>query len=191
MQNFVQGNFLMRGEVISPFVKAEVVSFDPEGGLLENPEGDGYCTSRNAADDDYYEIKARIGPTNPPRSLRGRIITQHWDRNSNDDNLRVFWPLFPSIGVDPVPLEYVYVFFDNNDRRHGLWVSRVAGPGDESQNLAQGDAPYIAAAETGGQKESKASLFGDEPQPQKDYTTQQAIVGSEADDSDKTQMEYS
>ena len=128
MAKFVQGKFLERGEVISPFFRAQVISFDATGGLLENPQATGAARSRNPDNDKYYYIPARTGPLNPARSIRARIVTSHLDSGTSDEDLRVYWPLFPAIGPDPVALDFVYVFFEQNDKKHGLWVSRVPGP---------------------------------------------------------------
>lgn len=177
MSKFLNGKFLEKGDVVSPFLRAQVISFDPSGGNLENPQGNGSMRSQNPSDQSYYDIKARVGPSNPPRALRARIVTNHLDTFTTDEDLRVFWPMFPSFGSDPVPLEFVYVFFESGDRYHGLWVSRVPGPLGENLNFSPGDQPYKDAAASGGGQQSLAASFGDAPAPADDYATQQAIVG--------------
>lgn len=187
MQKFVQGKFVERGEVISPYLKAQVISFDATGGLLENPNAAGDCESRKPEDKAYYKIKARPGPANPPRSLRAKIITEHRDANTMDDDLRVYWPLFPPSGPDPVMLDFVYVFFDNNDRKHGLWVARVPGPNGEKINFAAGD----AAMKNGVQGEQRlANAHGDSTQPASDYTSEDAIRGSRSDEGSLSGHEF-
>jgi hypothetical protein len=191
MQKFVQGRFLERGEVVSPFIRALVISFDQEGGLLENPDGSGVCRSRIPGESDYRDIHSRKGPNNPPRSLRARIVSTHLDLNTRPEDLRVYWPMFPSTGPDPVAMDFVYVFFENNDRRHGLWVSKVPGPNGEMTNSAPGEKPMVDAAKDGTDgKRTLASLYGDQPSPQNDYTDQQSLVGSDSDGVSKADMEY-
>lgn len=184
LAKFAAGKFVERGEFIPPFLRAQVISFDSEGGLLENPGGEGTARSKNPQTQQYYDIKARVGPKNPPRSLRARIVTHQWDKFTDDADLRVYWPLFPSTGPDPVNLEFVYVFFEDSDKKHGLWVAKVPGPFGESTNFAPGHKPYEEAADSGtGGKKSLAAASGDSPPSQGDYKTQEAIVGSKPDDS--------
>jgi hypothetical protein len=172
---YVQGKFVERDENVPAFVRAQVISFDPEGGLLENPEGAGVSRSRDATTRDYFEIKSRVGPRNPPRSIRARVLDH--DRYVRDDDLRIYWPMFPTGGIDPVMLEYVYVWFEDIESRHGLWVSQVSGPMGESVNFAPGNEPYGSTAQRSGRL---ADAHGDRRASNTDYGTQENITGAPA-----------
>lgn len=187
MSKFVQGKFLERGENVAPFVRAQVISFDPVGGMLENPDGSGEADSRNPENNDRYKIKARRGPKNPPRSLRARIITQHRDAATPDEDLRVYWPLFPPSGPDPITLDFVYVFFEDSDRHHGLWVSRVPGPLGEKTNESPGDKPLKEGGDSG---QRLASAHGDANQ-ENNYKKEQDVAGTKTDQGSLSGMEYS
>ena len=186
MAKFVQSKFVERGDNVSPFARAQVISFDSSGGSLENDNGEGSARSQNPNTREYYSIKARQGPVNPARSIRARLL--EGDQFTKDDDLRVYWPLFPSMGSDPTTLEFVYVMYEDNDRHHGLWVSRVPGPLGEKTNLAAGVDPYKEAAKNGDQP--LASTFGDGGTESKDYGTQEAVVGADPDQSNKSDMNY-
>jgi hypothetical protein len=71
------------------------------------------------------EIRKDESP-NPKGSIQGRMVSSGADRATPDKELPVFWPLFPH---DLMPIkegEHVYVIFeDNNNRTHGLWISRA------------------------------------------------------------------
>jgi len=187
MSKFVQGKFVERGDIVSPFFRAQVISFDPVGGNLENPDGNGSARSRNPQSKDYYEINARVGPSNPVRSLRARIITDHLDSGTADEDLRIFWPLFPATGFDPVILDFVYVFFEQNDKKHGLWVSRVPGPLGEKTNSSPGSDIYTQ----GTHDMPLAASHGDAPPQNSGPPTQEDIGGSKPDESRLTGQEYS
>lgn len=191
MASYVQGNFVERGDVVSPYMRAQVISVDTDGGKLENPAGEGSCRSRNPITKEYYDIPARVGPKNPARALRARIVSEHRDANTDDEDLRIFYPEgTASSGPDPIPLEFVYIWFEQNDKRHGIWHSKVAGPMGEKLNFADGSTPYEQNA--GNQQEYRlASAHGDAPQPQINYAEQESVVGAKPDGSKLAGKEYS
>jgi hypothetical protein len=134
-----QGLFKERDE-ISPFLyRALVLAVDVEGGKLENPDASG-GVSHNV-NGKKFEVQARLGPKNPPNSIKARILTDGFDKFSTDENLRVFWPFFPeNISVPVKPGEHVYVVFEDSHLQHGLWVTKV--PGHNGVNYAPGKDYY-------------------------------------------------
>lgn len=105
-----------------------VTKVDLVGGKLEGPD---------------TEIRKDESP-NPKGSIQGRMITGGADRATPEKELPVFWPLFP---FDLMPVkegEHVYVIFeDNNNRTHGLWVSRAPDNFKiEQLNLVPGEKKY-------------------------------------------------
>lgn len=121
------------------FFRALVVAVDVEGGLLENPGAQG-SLSHNF-DGQKFDVAARFGPKNPPNSVKARILSDGLDKFSTDENLRVFWPIFPDNASDPVkPGEHVYVLFEDSSQRHGLWFSKVSG--HDGVNYAPGQSFY-------------------------------------------------
>lgn len=125
------------------YFRAVVVAVDVDGGKLQNPDGDGELTVV-PRDGTVRKFKASIGPANPRGSVKARIITDGFDRLLSDQDLRVFWPMFPQdvSGVPVTPGEHVYVMFDGIGTSHGLWISRVAG--HESANSSDGASNYDA-----------------------------------------------
>lgn len=125
------------------YYKAVVMAVDLEGGKLQNPDGDGSVIV-SLRDGSSSEFDALIGPANPRGSVKARVLTDGLDRLMDDQELRVFWPMFPQdlSGTPATPGEHVYVMFDGNGMSHGLWVSRVAG--HESAGSADGTAVYTA-----------------------------------------------
>jgi hypothetical protein len=171
---FAQGRFVERDENISPFLRAQIISFDAEGGMLENPDGSGTSRSRNPTSLEYSEINARVGPKNPARSVRARILDI--DRYVRDEDLRVYWPMFPHGGIDPTSLEFVYVWFEDADNRHGLWISQVAGPMGEQTNFSPGVVPYQEVSKNNSGR--LAAAHGDTTTPSTDYGTNESITGA-------------
>jgi len=185
MARFVQNKFLQRGENVPVFFRAQIISFDSEGGLLENPDATGEARSQNPDTKEYYSIKARPGPKNPPRSIRAKML--QYDQFTRDEDLRIYWPLFPSVASDPTTLEFVYVMYEDSDRHHGLWVAQVPGPYGEKTNFAPGLDPYNEEAKNGDQP--LASTFGDGGQQETNYGSQESVVGP-SDNSSKSDMNY-
>lgn len=98
--------------------RAQVVAIDLVGGQLEETPA-----------------------PNPPGSVKARILTL--DRYKTDDDLTVFWPLFP---YDLMPVkenEHIYVIFEDPEQQHGLWLSRIPEPNNVNKlNLTPGSAKY-------------------------------------------------
>lgn len=119
-----------------PFLyRALVVAVDVYGSKLENPDGNG--TLSHEIDGKKYDVQARLGPENPPNSIKARVLTDGDDKFSTDENLRVFWPFFPqNISIPVKPGEHVYVVFEDTQQQHGLWLSKV--PGHLGVNYAPG-----------------------------------------------------
>ncbi len=70
--------------------------------------------------------KSLLGPTNPPNSIKARIITSNIDSIFSDDSSRVFWPLFPQHIMMPIyPSEMCYVIFEDASKQHGLWLCKI------------------------------------------------------------------
>lgn len=121
-----QGAYREKDENIPVLYRATVLAVDTEGGLLENPDANG--SVEHTIGNKKLSVKAKIGPKNPPNSIKARIITDGLDKFLNDENLRVFWPFFPdNISVPVKPGEHVYVIFEDTHQQHGLWISKVAG----------------------------------------------------------------
>ena len=104
--------------------RADVVCVDVRGGRLENETADG-----DVAGVGGELFRANHGPTNPPNSVKARIVTDLIDGFLSDAELRVFWPLFPPEHMmQPVKAgEQVTVVFDDDGRAHGIWLARTPG----------------------------------------------------------------
>ena len=131
--------------------RALVIAVDTYGGRLENPEG----KIQAAADSDpeegklieevikdgekelaRYTVEPNYGPRNPKNSVRARIISNEADKFADDDHLRTYWPLFPGFGTSVSAGELVYVIFEDEEMRHGLWVGKVPNDlPDDNPNL--------------------------------------------------------
>jgi len=112
--------------------RAAVLAVDLEGGLLQNPFGNG----------GLGRFSALTGPENPRGAIKARILTDGLDRLLDDNETRVFWPLLPQdqIALPIAPGEHVYVMFEDEGLGHGLWVGRVSG--HESSNVFIGADSY-------------------------------------------------
>ena len=119
--------------------RAVVVAIDHEGGRLQNDGGDGSVSDGNGK-----TFRALIGPENPRGSVKARVLTDGLDRLLSDDDLRVFWPMFPQdqFSIPISPGEHVYVIFEDEGFDHGLWISRVSG--HDSANTFVGRSSYTA-----------------------------------------------
>lgn len=83
-------------------------------------------------------------PPNPKNSIRGRIVTAGMNRFTDEEELPVFWPLFP---YDVMPIkegEHAYVIFEDNiNKTHGLWITRIPENKNVDQlNLVPGEKKY-------------------------------------------------
>lgn len=123
--------------------RASVVAVDVEGSLLQNPLGTGGITIRDR-DGQSRSYPAMVGPDNPRGSIKARVLTDGLDRLVADEDLRVFWPMFPhdQLGIPISPGEHVYVVFEDEGLDHGLWISRVSG--QDSANSFKGSDSYVA-----------------------------------------------
>lgn len=140
-----QGMFREKDEGVQFLYRALVIAVDVEGSKLENPDGSGELN--HEVDGKKYSVPARVGPKNPPNSIKARIITDGLDKFSTDDNLRVFWPFFPeNISVPVKPGEHVYVTFEDANFVHGLWITKV--PGHVGMNYAPGK-KFFKASDSG------------------------------------------
>lgn len=136
-----QGMFQERDETVPFLYRALVLGVDVEGGKLENPDASGKV-SHNVGGK-KFEVPARTGPTNPPNSVKARIISDGFDKFSTDQNLRVFWPFFPeNISVPIKPGEHVYVVFEDAYLQHGLWISKI--PGHMGMNYSPGKDHFVS-----------------------------------------------
>ena len=121
--------------------RATVIAVDLEGGLLQNKNGSGELIFKDRSGSEV-RVKAIVGPPNPRGSIKARILTDGFDRLLGNDDLRVFWPLFPQdqIGTPIAPGEHVYIIFEDDDMTHGMWISRVSG--HDSANAFIGSESY-------------------------------------------------
>lgn len=166
----VKGLFVERGENVPVIYRALVVGVDTEGGKLENPDGSGKVPHK--IDDKKFDAPARVGPENPPNSIKARVLTDGLDRFYLDDDLRVFWPFFPDTHAIPVkPGEHVYVMFEDSQRTHGLWISKVSG--HTGVNYAPGDKFY--------EDSDSGNLVGLFPDSSSAQGSQQTDVNTDSD----------
>jgi hypothetical protein len=123
--------------------RATVLAVDTDGGLLQNVAASGGITVRGS-DGSARRYAAVVGPDNPRGSIKARLLTDGMDRLLDDDDVRVFWPLFPydQIALPISPGEHVYVMFEGDGLDHGLWISRVSG--QDSANSFKGSDSYTA-----------------------------------------------
>lgn len=123
--------------------RAVVVAVDLQGGLLQNESGAGSVVVRDR-DGGSKTYPALTGVDNPRGSVKARILTDGFDRLLADEDLRVFWPMFPQdqLAVPISPGEHVYVVFEDEGTSHGLWMSRVSG--HDSANSFRGTDSYSA-----------------------------------------------
>ena len=136
----VKGFFVERDESVPFLFRALVIGVDTDGGKLENPDGNGSVT--HTLNGQSFDVPARVGPENPPNSIKARVLTDGLDRFFIDEELRVFWPFFPdSLSIPVKPGEHVYVVFEDQDKTHGLWVSKV--PGHVGVNYVPGETKYV------------------------------------------------
>lgn len=133
--------------------RAVVLAIDLEGGLLQNEGGSGTFAVRDRSGR-IRQFPALPGTENPRGSVKARILTDGLDRLLSDDDLRVFWPMFPQdqLAVPISPGEHVYVVFEDEGMSHGLWVSRVSG--QDSANSFQGTDSYNAPSSPGSAMDS-------------------------------------
>lgn len=127
--------------------RALVLAYDARGGQLQNPTAVGGITVGT------QNIKASIGPMNPPGSIRARVMTDGLDSIRGDEESRVFWPLFSS-GDAVLPGEHALVMFEDPHEENGIWLSRV--PNHTGQNISPGKDSYTLSS---GYQPSAVDLF--------------------------------
>jgi len=134
------GAYRERGDYSAFMFRALVIAIDTKGGRLESPTGDPHKQEGKEwvkIDEKHketvydgeevlatYEISPNRGPYNPPNSIKARIISNNMDQMISDDDLRVYWPLFPGI-TNPSAGEMAYVVFEDEEFTHGLWLAKV------------------------------------------------------------------
>ena len=130
-------------ERVRHYRRAVVMAIDLDGGKLQNRDGSGSLSVRNR-DGRVVTYPALVGPDNPRGSIKARILTDGLDRLLSDDELRVFWPMFPQdqLGIPVSSGEHVYVVFEDEGLTHGLWISRVSG--QDSANSFKGSDSYVS-----------------------------------------------
>lgn len=121
--------------------RALVLAVDQNGGKLQNSNGSGFVDGIDSTGKNV-KFNAAVGVENPANSIKARILTDSLDRLIDDNDTRVFWPMFPpdQLSLPIVPGEHVYVVFEGNGLNHGLWLSRV--PGHDSANFFKGFESY-------------------------------------------------
>ncbi len=86
-----------------------------------------------------------VNPPNPKNSIKARVISQNFNANTDNEDLPVFYPLFPYL-VQPVKeKEHIYVIFEDDACQNGLWLTRIAEPLNvDNDNYVAGAAKYAA-----------------------------------------------
>lgn len=153
----VRGEYREETDNQRVWYRATVVAVDIEGGNLENPSAEG--SLQHVIGGHTVTVPARLGPRNPRNSVKARILTDEFDQYTSDDQLSVFWPMFPDHDAIPIkPGEHVYVTFEDGDFEHGLWIGKVAG--HEGVNYSRGE-KFLESSSEG----SLAGLFEDTGEP--------------------------
>lgn len=97
------------------FYRAVVIAIDTVGGVLEQT------------------------PSNPRNSIKARLLTDSANSFLDNDDLHIFWPMFP---YDFFPIkegEHVYVLFEDENKQNGLWMTRIPEPNNVDQrNIVPG-----------------------------------------------------
>ena len=106
--------------------RAVVIAVDLEGGLLQNGTGAGSVVVRDR-DGKSRTYPAIPGVENPRGSVKARILTDGFDRLLADEDLRVFWPMFPQdqLGVPISPRARLCRF---RGRGNGAWPVDLSDP---------------------------------------------------------------
>jgi len=134
------GAYREKGEYTAFMFRAIVIAVDTFGGKLETPNGkpqeksgSSWIDSSNNMVQEVrdssglivsYEITPTRGPTNPPNSIKARIMSNNMDQFISDDDLRCYWPMFPGIS-NVTAGEMAYVVFEDETFTHGLWLAKV------------------------------------------------------------------
>ena len=134
------GAYREKGEYAAFMFRALVIAVDTKGGKLESPNakpqeksGDKWVDSEVEMEQEVrdstgvivkYSITPTRGPTNPPNSIKARIMSSNMDQFTSDDDLRCYWPMFPGIS-NVTAGEMAYVVFEDETFTHGLWIAKV------------------------------------------------------------------
>jgi len=115
------------GGVDQTILKVAILKIDNVGGQLAGPG-----TPREDE------------PPNPRGSFVGRIVSNAADTHSADDELLVYWPMFPH-HVEPIKeSEHAYVIFEDQEQTHGLWLCRISEPKNIGNlNLTPGTKRFV------------------------------------------------
>lgn len=129
MHKAIRGTIVEQGDYMPCIFRAFVYAIDRDGGRLQNETGTiSEPVVSTIIDTDgtkfTYTANVRPGPDNPPDSIKARIIGNNNDRFVHNDELRVYWPLFPGL-ANPSPGELVYVLFEDKEMNFGVWLSKV------------------------------------------------------------------
>lgn len=123
--------------------RAVVLAVDLNGGQLQNPSAAGGISVIDRTGR-QVQYPALPGVENPRGAIKARVLTDGLDRLVDDNDLRIYWPMFPQdqMGTPIAPGEHVYVVFEGEGLTHGLWLARV--PGQDSANSFMGADSYTA-----------------------------------------------
>lgn len=87
-------------------------------------------------------------PPNPKHSIKARIITNGYNSLTSDDDLPIFWPLFSHVEMPIKEREHVYVLFEDENKTHGLWLTRISEPLNvDNKNYVAGTKKYTDITE--------------------------------------------
>ena len=167
------GSYVEQGDYVPFMFRAIVYAIDTLGGRLENPTGDTSSAFQQTLTDSngtrVYSVYPKVGPKNPPDSIRARIIANNIDQFVDDDNLRTYWPLFPGL-QSPSPGELIYIVFEDRNMAHGLWVSKVpfSNDFDNPSNIQFSDVSLAVEKNNG---DNSLSVFPGDPVPYASGTT--------------------
>jgi hypothetical protein len=161
LKNAAGGQYHERGEYVPFMMRALVLGVDPYGGRLETPSGEPEVAAltQEVRDEEgamlvSYTVPTKPGPRNPKGSIKARILSGQHDEFVADDDLRVYWPLFPGAET-PSPGELVYVVFEDADMTHGLWLARVPN------NLPEDRVNHVlVSTQLNSARPKKGDLFG-------------------------------
>jgi hypothetical protein len=98
-------------------------------------------------DVDHVGGKLSDNPVNPKNSIRARV--KFLNAYTDVPDLPIFWPIFPHEHNPIKPSEKVYVIFEDEKRRNGLWLARIPEPQYvDNVNLVPGKDRYLKAPDS-------------------------------------------
>jgi hypothetical protein len=169
LNNELGGQYVKKSDYTPTVLRALVYAVDLQGGRLSNPDWISSGQFAQTICVNNVTSTYNVSPTyadvpNPPDSVRARVIIDNSDIMFNDSDLRTYWPLFPGLQA-PSPGELVYVLFEDRDKSHGLWLSKV--PLDNDNTLPNGvQFSDMVKSNVGAGTQSNVGLFPDNPQNQ-------------------------